>query len=38
MQFLRANLSYRVAKSGTDGLGVYFPSWAPRPTSLIVVF
>lgn len=27
-----------MAKSGTEGLGVYFPSWAPRPTSLIVVF
>lgn len=36
----RTNLSklniYRVAKSGTEELGVYFPSWAPKPTSLMV--
>lgn len=29
---------YLCAKSGTELLGVYFPSWLPNPTALIVVF
>lgn len=31
-------LHYLVAKLGTEALGVYLPSWAHKPTSLIVVF
>lgn len=26
------------AKSGTELFGVYFPSWLPRPTALVMVF